>query len=247
MIERFAAIADIHGNADALSAVLADIDMLGVSEIIGLGDYFSGPLDAEGTARILSDRPMRAIRGNHDRYLISEAPGNMGVSDRIAFDQLPDSAMHWLEGMSPFLSLGEDLLACHGTPYDDNDFWAETMDQDGRVTLKEQDQIEDIADNLPHKLFLCGHSHLPRVTQMSGGRLLVNPGSVGCPDYKDGIPLPDKVKAGGAHASYAVLEHGGDGWRVDLRLVPYDSTRMASLARGHGREDRTSAVERGLA
>ncbi len=245
MIERFAVIADIHGNADALSAVLADIDLLGLSEIIGLGDYFSGPLDAAGTARILAGRPMRAIRGNHDRYLLSHAPGNMGDSDRTAFDQLPDAAMQWLEGLSPFLSLGDDLLACHGTPYDDNSYWAETVGTDGRVTPKDPDEIEEIADDLPHALFLCGHSHLPRVTQMSGGRLLVNPGSVGCPAYRDELPVPHKMEAGCAHASYAVLERSRDGWRVDLRLVPYDSTRMASLARGHGREDWARAVECG--
>ncbi|MBL8561144.1 MAG: metallophosphoesterase family protein, partial [Gemmobacter sp.] len=44
MGRRFAAIADIHGNADALAAVLADIDAQGITEIVNLGDLLSGPL-----------------------------------------------------------------------------------------------------------------------------------------------------------------------------------------------------------
>lgn len=42
--ECFAVISDIHGNSDALAAVLADIDALQIETIINLGDHLSGPL-----------------------------------------------------------------------------------------------------------------------------------------------------------------------------------------------------------
>ena len=48
--ERFAVISDIHGNSDALAAVLADIDALQIETIINLGDHLSGPLAARETA-----------------------------------------------------------------------------------------------------------------------------------------------------------------------------------------------------
>ena len=51
---RFAAIADIHGNASALEAVLADIAAQGIVDIVNLGDSLSGPLEAGRTADILS-------------------------------------------------------------------------------------------------------------------------------------------------------------------------------------------------
>ncbi|MEL7151833.1 MAG: metallophosphoesterase family protein, partial [Pseudomonadota bacterium] len=41
---RLAAISDIHGNSDALRAVLDDIKRRGVDQIVNLGDCFSGPL-----------------------------------------------------------------------------------------------------------------------------------------------------------------------------------------------------------
>lgn len=53
---RFAAIADIHGNALALEAVLFDIERAGIKQTVNLGDVFSGPLDAAGTARLLEER-----------------------------------------------------------------------------------------------------------------------------------------------------------------------------------------------
>ena len=69
---RFAVIADIHGNADALSAVLADIDRRGIGTVVNLGDHFSGPLAAAETARSAAAM-MGAIRG-----LISLLDANSG-------------------------------------------------------------------------------------------------------------------------------------------------------------------------
>jgi predicted phosphodiesterase len=63
---KFAVLADIHGNALALEAVLKDMDQLGLSTAVNLGDFFSGPLDAAKTASLLMDRDFLSIRGNHD-------------------------------------------------------------------------------------------------------------------------------------------------------------------------------------
>ena len=50
---RLAAIADIHGNASALEAVLADITAQGIADIVNLGDHLSGPLEAGRTAEVV--------------------------------------------------------------------------------------------------------------------------------------------------------------------------------------------------
>ena len=74
---RFAAIADIHGNHLALEAVLADIRAQGIDEIVNLGDFFSGPLEAGKTADLLMPLSLTSVRGNHDRYLIEQDPASM--------------------------------------------------------------------------------------------------------------------------------------------------------------------------
>ena len=47
-------ISDIHGNAFALEAVLAEIARREIPEIINLGDSFFGPLDPAGTYAALA-------------------------------------------------------------------------------------------------------------------------------------------------------------------------------------------------
>ena len=75
---RIAAIGDIHGNSAALEAVLRDIDRCEVDRIVNVGDHFSGPLDARGTADLLQSRDIISIRGNHDRWLIEQKQSEMG-------------------------------------------------------------------------------------------------------------------------------------------------------------------------
>ncbi|MEM9589767.1 MAG: metallophosphoesterase family protein [Pseudomonadota bacterium] len=52
---RFAVIADTHSNADALVAVLEDIDTQGITSVVNLGDHVSGPMAPRETADILME------------------------------------------------------------------------------------------------------------------------------------------------------------------------------------------------
>ncbi|MDU6375055.1 MAG: metallophosphoesterase family protein, partial [Bradyrhizobium sp.] len=63
---RFAAIADIHGNSDALAAVLADIASRGIDDVVNLGDHLSGPLEPVRTAEMLMACGFASIRGDQD-------------------------------------------------------------------------------------------------------------------------------------------------------------------------------------
>ncbi len=90
-MDHLAVIADIHGNVDALTAVLAEIDRRGIARIVNLGDHASGPLAAAETMALLRTRPMQAIRGNHDRYLTTLDPAAMGASDAHAHAELTEA------------------------------------------------------------------------------------------------------------------------------------------------------------
>jgi diadenosine tetraphosphatase ApaH/serine/threonine PP2A family protein phosphatase len=81
--------------------------------------------------------------------------------------------------------------------------------------------------------------------RLSDGRLIVNPGSVGCPGYRDIHPFPHVVEAGTPDARYAILEHAKDGWQVTFRHVPYDHAPMAELARRNGKPDLAAALATG--
>ncbi len=246
--DRFAVIADVHGNSDALRAVLQDIQSLGIGRTLNLGDHFSGPLDAGGTAQILGHPDVRAnmlsLRGNHDRYLIEQAVADMGPSDRAAHAALPPSALDWIRNLPVTLALGK-VFACHAAPHDDQTYWTHEATAAGGVTLRSRARIEAFADGIDAGLILSAHTHLPIIMGLSGGRVLVNPGSVGCPAYTDTHPVPHVVETGSPRACYAVIQQCDTGLRVVHRHVPYDTARIAGLARGLGRKDWAQAVETG--
>ncbi|NLS04368.1 metallophosphoesterase family protein [Rhizobium sp. P32RR-XVIII] len=242
---RFAALADIHGNALALEAVLADIGAQGISDIVNLGDCFSGPLEAGKTADLLIPREIPTVRGNHDRYLITQAREDMHAPDAAAYDQLGPSHLEWLRRLPTSRVFKDEAYLCHATPAADDVYWVETVTPDGHVCLRPQVDIERFAEGIGLPLILCGHTHLPRVVQLSGGRLVVNPGSVGCPAYNDDRPYLHKVETGHAMASYAILEKHTSGWTVEFRTVAYDHMAMSRLAKASGRPDWAAALASG--
>lgn len=240
--DRFAVLADIHGNSDALRAVLADMDSLGLTETINLGDHFSGPLDAAGTWDLLATTRMHSLRGNHDRWLIEQAPAQMGASDRCAHEQLPPAALNWLRNLPATLSPWPEVFACHATPGDDTRYWQEQVSPSGEILPRPLSDIQAQASGLTAPLMLCGHTHLPRVTHLPSGQLLLNPGSVGCPAYIDDHPVPHRMESGSPLATYAMVERRGPDWLISHRHVPYDPTRMALLAQGNDRPEWAQAL-----
>ncbi|MGQ8634223.1 metallophosphoesterase family protein [Agrobacterium sp. DKPNP3] len=230
----FAAIADVHGNCAALGAVLEDIAKQGITDIVNLGDCFSGPLEAGFTGDVLVGNWIPSIRGNHDRELIERAPEEMGSWERPAHAQLTSAHVDWLQTL-PFSMVFRDVAyCCHGSPLGDLDYWLETLSPEGVLKLRPLAEIEERAAGISQPLMLCGHTHIPRVVQLSDGRLIVNPGSVGCPGWKDDTPFDHHVEAGHPLASYAVLEETGRGWQVHFRNIRYDNLAMSEMARVNG-------------
>ncbi len=241
----FAILADIHGNADALEAVFDDMQALGVTNAVNLGDHFSGPLDASRTFDLLATRNFPSLRGNHDRWLIEQKPSEMGPSDKTAFDQLNRAALDWIRDLPQTLTLFGDVFACHGTPTSDLSYWMERVDDDGTVRPASLTEIEVEAAGLKASLILCAHTHLPRIARLPDGRVIVNPGSVGCPAYDDDHPVFHVMQTGTPNASYALAERRDGAWLLTLRSVPYDSRRMVEMARASGREEWAQALDTG--
>ncbi|MFJ5765670.1 metallophosphoesterase family protein [Lysinibacillus sp. NPDC093210] len=67
---KIAVIADIHGNKDALQAVLMDIHRRGIETIYNLGDSLYGPLFPIETYDLLVESKVKSIMGNCDRMLL---------------------------------------------------------------------------------------------------------------------------------------------------------------------------------
>jgi diadenosine tetraphosphatase ApaH/serine/threonine PP2A family protein phosphatase len=242
---RFAAIADVHGNYLALEAVLADIRAQGIGEIVNLGDMASGPLDARRTMDALMALDAVHVLGNHDRYLIDRPPEKMGSWDRPAHAQLEERHLDWLRAVPKTSVFRDQVFLCHATPDNDEIYWLETVLPDGTVRMSALETVEKYAHGITQSLILCAHTHLARAVRLSDGRLIVNPGSVGSPGYRDVHPFPHVVEAGTPDARYAILELADGAWRVTFRHVPYDHEAMATLARQNGQAELARALATG--
>ncbi len=242
---RFAAISDIHGNSAALRAVLDDIAALDIHRVVNLGDHLSGPLDPRGTAEILMASGMTSIRGDQDRILTELNADSAASLKRSDYLQLEKRHLDWLASLPAGCHLEGDVFLCHGTPRSDASHWLERPTGEGVLRPARVEQVEEDAGRIDASLFLCGHTHLPRICRLSNGALVVNAGSVGCPGYRIKRPITYVVEAGTPHACYCVLEKKPAEWGVSFRFVPYDRTAMTGMAKASGMDDWASALATG--
>ena len=63
---QYAIISDIHANLAALERVLADAERCGVEKVVCAGDVVGYGPDPAGAIRILRERDIPTVMGNHD-------------------------------------------------------------------------------------------------------------------------------------------------------------------------------------
>jgi predicted phosphodiesterase len=215
-------IADVHGNLEALKAVLADPH----DALICLGDMVGyGPEPGACVRRILNEDGL-VLRGNHDHALatgaapgcpasfewLAEATAQLGAaqlsaSERGALGELPLRASQTIDGM------GYHLV--HAAPTDPmyryleptSDGWAREVQEIGPEVL------------------LVGHSHL-QFRHHVAGRTIISPGSVGQPRHGD------------ARAAYMVIEDG----TFSFCRVAYRVERTVAALERSGIETAAAAV-----
>ncbi len=171
---RVAALYDVHGNRNALDAVLAEVP--DDAAIVVGGDVAVGPWPQETVDRLraLGDRA-KWIRGNADRELNANEVG-LAPPDVIEWvrARLDADTIEWLGRLAPTLVCHVDglgrVLFCHATPQNDEDIFTE---------LTPEDQIAD-QFSVDADLVVCGHTHTQFERTIAGVRV-VNAGSVGMP------------------------------------------------------------------
>jgi predicted phosphodiesterase len=199
---------DIHGNTDALDAVLAEAKAARVDRYLLGGDYGTpSPAPLETLARLRALSNATWIRGNGERWL-REPPDLPEVREAYAAFEgaIPEEEVEWLYHLPPQAEL-DGILYVHGCPIaDDESFPPPPSEEDERL-------VGDVHD----RTVVFGHSHQqfrrpgPRNTE------LVNPGSVG-------MPLDGDVRA-----AWATWD--GD---FSFRRTEYDVEQAAAAFRTFG-------------
>ena len=164
---------DIHGNLDALEAVLVDADAVGVDRWLLGGDYGTpSPWPLETLARLRELPNATWIRGNGERWLLDppeDRPEVMETYERFR-DQTSDDDAQWLFSLPAAAEL-DGVLYVHGSPLSDDESFAP----------EPQDGEERLLAGIRDRTIVFGHSHLQFRRAGPVGTDLVNPGSVGMP------------------------------------------------------------------
>lgn len=238
---RIAVFADVHGNALALEAVLADIRSMSPDHIFNLGDCVTGPFDPGLAARLQMSLDATTIIGNHDRDVSGDAPSGLNILSRRC---LSSGQLAWLASL-PATARSGDILACHGSPTGGDTDSLLDMYQGDRTVLADQDTITaKLGETDGISLVLCGHTHNQRGVQL-GNILVLNPGSVGLPAFRVAKPKALAVEAGSPHARYAIATRTAGTWSFELRAVVYDWNAAAQQAATHGLSEIADWTRRG--
>lgn len=225
-------IADAHGNLAALEAVIDAISTAKPDIVVNLGHLVSGPFDPAGSAEVQMRSGYLTIAGNHERQL---QDGSEGAFDVLARPLLAQEHWAWIRNLPTTLILCEgDVFACHGSPAGgDLEYLLEDVSS-GRAALNVDEAIRSRLEGIGSaSLVLCGHTHTPRMVAVDGV-LIVNPGSVGMPCYRDPGAIPHVMEAGSPLARYGIVVRGKAGWSAELHGVPYDYEIAAGQAEAFG-------------
>jgi putative phosphoesterase len=208
MAVRVAALADVHANAPALEAVLAEVASADVDLIVFCGDLTWGPLPNETLAIVRAiETPVRFVRGNGDRCVGVEMDhrgdwmAEQHDAEATAFvNGFPSHVVEDIEGLGP-------TRFVHGSP---------RSDEECVTPRTPSERVQQFMQGVPERVVVTAHVHVSYDREVDGVRL-IGPGSVGRP-YE-----------GERGARWALLGPG-----VELRCTDYDHERAAALYRASG-------------
>ncbi|MDX6440528.1 MAG: hypothetical protein QOE43_257 [Gaiellaceae bacterium] len=197
-----ALVSDIHGSNDALAAVVAALELLGIDRVVCLGDAVQGGDQPREVLDHLTELGWPVVLGNADAFLLevpadSSEPLTPAQLDKREWtlSQLEPGHLDQIRSFVPTLDVelddGMTLRAFHASPHSYDDvLLPDTPDA----------QVERLLGGSGVDILAGGHTHM-QWTRYVDGALFVNPGSV----RDDG--------------SYAVVTGGS----VEFRKAPWQN------------------------
>jgi diadenosine tetraphosphatase ApaH/serine/threonine PP2A family protein phosphatase len=189
---RIAIISDIHGNSHALEAVLAEIDRRELTDVVCLGDVVGYGAMPNECIRILRERGIPTLAGNHDHAAV-------GIVDITFFNDIAKRAVYWTREVltDEHVKWLKDLPYVSQYPPEFYFVHASPCDPPAWNYVLTFGEARGCFNAIDHRFCFIGHSHQPTVVEKSGQdltcpegytvpirndcRYLINVGSVGQP------------------------------------------------------------------
>lgn len=174
---RVAALADVHGNAPALEAVLAEVEREAPDLIVFCGDLTWGPLPEE-TIALVQSLNAQFVRGNAERELLAlfdELPAEATERERYLVERHDRAARTFVADFRDHVAVEIDGLGptrfCHGSPRSDEELVTEATPPE---------RAREFLAGVGERAVVTAHTHVSYKRRVDG-TLLLNPGSVGLP------------------------------------------------------------------
>ena len=228
---KIAIVSDIHGNYQALKAVIDDIERKNINYIICLGDVIGKGINSRKCIDLIKTKCNIVLRGNvDDRFCMN--PNNFKDADneynRIKFYQrfLTDDDIKYLSNLplcTEFYLSGNLIRLFHASP--NNPYQTiENYEMDFTKKYKLFEPTENTTDRVAD-IVIFGHLHYQFLEKFYG-KTLINCGSVGCsgcPILKDGYNSNHEI----SNAHYLILsgnlnDKENDNIEFHLESILYD-------------------------
>ena len=226
----FAIIGDIHGNLEALTAALDDIEARGIDIVACLGDVVGYGANPKECVDLVIERCEMCICGNHDHAVFYE-PFNFNVGaerscywTRQTLEDEPNKTLRdrrWdFLGKLPVRMVYEELLFVHASPRRPvNEYlFADDVYSNPNKLIANFERFEEVA-------CFVGHTHVPGVFVddpyfespeelaepcvyeiAEDDKVIINVGSLGQPRDRD------------PRTAYGIVDNG----RVEFIRLEYD-------------------------
>jgi predicted phosphodiesterase len=236
---RLAILSDIHSNLPALEAVLADVQRAGLEELWCLGDVVGYGAQPDECAKLIAERCELCLVGNHDLAVLGELDDSSfspaaAAAVRWTRETAAPETMDFLRPLKP-ADESRAVALYHASPRDPVWEYVLWPDQAAECIEAQASRVSLIGHSHVALFFVTpedgrrsgpasettGPSDSAKGAQaqagtrldLSDGRWLINPGSVGQP--RDGDPRA------------AWLELDTDAWEAAYHRVSYEIDRAA--------------------
>lgn len=186
---KIAVISDIHGNLEALRAVMEDIKKRECEKIFVLGDYaMAGPEPEAAISYFMtktSNPNYAMIQGNTDLMIVNysediynslkEKAPIMAAALKNDVSKITSASKEFLQNLPAQLEIEEEgvkFLLVHGSPRRNNE---------DILPNTPPEEVEKMLQNVEANVVLCGHTHIPCGFQTATKQTVVNVGSIGRP------------------------------------------------------------------
>ena len=228
----YGVVADVHGNREALGAVLAALAQRGAKDLLCLGDIVGFNADPDECVTMLRERGALSIAGNHDLIGLGRLDaGRCSTKAMYSLKRtrrvLAPASARYLATLPDYRVIGESIVLVHGGVRD--------VEQNMATAVHIRENAAYLSHDFPEaRLCFFGHSHQQKIYEVNADQVVeriastrvdldrartyfINPGSVDASRKREH-----------KFAECALLDTGA--WSIEFVRVPYDCAATEAKA-----------------